>query len=71
MFFFMPEARVAIHPPTVLNSILRAGFKHFTLFALSVTVRVQELSSPVGLMAEGVSNSRQATLQVSPHYATL
>lgn len=28
MFFFMPEARVAIHPPTVLNSILRTGFKH-------------------------------------------
>lgn len=25
MFFFIPEARVAIHPPTVLNSMLRSS----------------------------------------------
>jgi hypothetical protein len=38
MFFFIPEARVAIHPPTVLNSMLpgvsQASSAHLALFSI-------------------------------------
>jgi hypothetical protein len=65
MFFFIPDARVAIQPPTVLNSMLR-GCQELAQTALQA-----EAAAPVGLVTEGEADCCQAPLQITTDYSAL